>query len=48
MIEDFIIQAGYLLDSGIIIKKINISEMSAVQLSALLLEHVEVFDQLKK
>ena len=45
MIEDFIIQVGYLLDSGIIIKKINISEMSAVQLSALLLEHDEIIEK---
>ena len=45
MIDDFIIQAGYLLDSVIIIKEITIYEMPLVQISALLLEHDEVFEQ---
>ena len=48
IIEAFIIQAGYLLDSVIINNKITISEMSAVQLSALLLEHDEIIEKLKK
>ena len=43
MIESFIIQAGYILDSIIINKKITISDMPVVQLSAILLEHDEVF-----
>ena len=45
MIDDFIIQAGDLLDSVIINNEITISEMPVVQLSALLLEHDEVFEQ---
>ena len=45
IIEAFIIQAGYLLDSVIINNKITISEMSAVQLSALLLEHDEIIEK---
>ena len=45
MIDSFIIQDGDLLDSVIINKEITISEMPAVQLSALLLEHDEVFEQ---
>ena len=48
MIDTFLIQAEDLLDSNIIKNKINISEMPSVQLSALLLEHDEVFEQLKK
>ena len=48
MIGNFIIEAGYLLCSVIIKNKIPISEMPTVQLSALLLEHDEVFEQFKK
>ena len=48
MIGAFINQAGYLLDSVIINNKITIYEITAVQLSALLLEHDESFEQLKK
>ena len=47
MIDAFIIQAGGLLDSVIINKEITISDMPAVQLSALLLEHDKVFEKLK-
>ena len=47
MIHAFIIQAGYILGSVIVNKKIAISEMPAVQLSALLLEHDKVFEQYK-
>ena len=48
MIDAFIIQAGDLLDSVINNNKITISEVPAVQLSDLLLEHDEVSEQLKK
>ena len=48
MIDAFIIQYLYLLDRVIINRKITISEMPAPQLSALLLEHDEVFEQLEK
>ena len=48
MIDAFIIQAGGILGSVIINKKITISEMPVVQLSALLPEHDEFFEQLKK
>ena len=48
MIDNFIIQAGDSLDSVIINDKITISDMPAVQLSVLLLEHDEVFEQLKR
>ena len=44
MIELFTMQYIYLLDSIII----NISEIQAVQLSALFLEHDEVFEKLKQ
>ena len=47
-IDPFIIQDGYLLDSVIINNKITISEIPEVQLSALFLQHDEVFEQLKK
>ena len=46
MIDAFIIQYGDLLDSVIINNKITISEMPEVQLSALLVEHDEVFEKL--
>ena len=39
MINAFIIQAVYLLDSAIINNETTISKMPAVQFSALLLEH---------
>ena len=48
MIEAFIIKSGYLLNIVIINNEITISDMPAVQLSALLIEHDEVFEQLKK
>ena len=48
MIDDFIVQAVDLLDSVVINKYINISEMSTVQLSAPLLEHDEVFEKFTK
>ena len=48
MIDGFIIQAGYILDIVIVNNKITISEIPAVQLLALLLEHDDVFDQFKK
>ena len=48
MIDAFIIQAGDLLDSVIINDSITISEMPAVQLSDLLLEHDEFFEKFKK
>ena len=48
IIEDSMIQSVDILDSVIIINKITLSEMPVVQLLALLLEHVEVFEQLKK
>ena len=48
MIDTFIIQAGDLLYSVIINNKITISEIPAVQLPALLIEHDESFEQLKK
>ena len=47
MIDAFIIQAGDLLDRVIINNKSNIYEMPAVQLSDLLLEHDELFEQFK-
>ena len=47
MIDDFIIQTEYLLDSIIINNKISISEISGVQLLALLLEHDEFFEKFK-
>ena len=43
MIDAFIIQAGDLLDSIIINNKIDIYDMSAVQLLALLIEHDDFF-----
>ena len=43
MIDAFIIQAGYQLRSVIINNEINISELIAVQLSALFIGHDEVF-----
>ena len=48
MIDAFIIQDGDLLDSIIVNNEITISEMPAVQISALLLEHDEIFEQFKK
>ena len=45
MIDGFIIQSGYLLDSVIINNKITIYEIPEVQLSALHLEYDEVFEQ---
>ena len=39
MIDDFIVQAGDILDSVIINNKITISEMPAAQLLALIPEH---------
>ena len=48
MIDAFIIQTGDLLDSVIIDNGITISEIPAVQLLALLLEHGEFFEQFKK
>ena len=48
IIEDFIIQAGDLLDSVIIDHGITISEMPEFQLSALTLEHDEIFERFKK
>ena len=47
MIDAFIIQYDDLLDSVIINNKITIYKMPAVQLSDLLLEHDEVFEQFK-
>ena len=47
IIDAFIIQARYPLDNVIINKKITISEIPAVQLLALLIEHDEVFEQFK-
>ena len=47
MIDAFIIQYGYLLDSVIIYNEITISDMPEVQLLALLIEHDECFEQLK-
>ena len=47
MIDVFIIQAGYPLDSVIINNSITISNMPVVQLPALLLEHDEVFEEFK-
>ena len=47
MIDNFIIQAGDLLDSIIINDEITFSEMPAVQLSSELLEHDEVFEKFK-
>ena len=47
-IDAFIIQAGDLLDRVIINNEITISEMPSVQLLDPLLEHDEVFEQLKK
>ena len=43
MIVAFIIQAGYLLDRVIINNKIDIYDMSAVQLLAILIEHDDFF-----
>ena len=48
MIDAFIIQYGYILDSVIINNKITISEMPVVQLLDLLLERDDFFEQLKK
>ena len=48
IISTFIIRAGDLLDAVIINSEITISKMPAVQLLDLLLEHDEVFEQLKK
>ena len=48
MIDAFLIQAGDLLDSLIINNESTISKMSAVKLLSLLLEHDEVFEQLKR
>ena len=48
MIDASIIQDRDLLDSVIMNNKITISEMPAIQLSALILENNEVFEQLKK
>ena len=47
MIDSFIIQAVDILYNVIIDNKINISEMPAVQILALLLENVKVFKQFK-
>ena len=47
MIDSFIILDVFLLDRAIINNEITISEMPAVQLSALLLEHDKVFEQYK-
>ena len=47
-IDTFIIVSGYILNSVINNNEINICDMSTVQLLAPLLEHNEVFDQLKK
>ena len=43
MIDAFIIQDRDLLDSIIINNKVNIYEMPAVQLLALLIEHDDIF-----
>ena len=48
MIDDFIVQAGDILDSVIINNRINISDMPVVQLQAIILEHDEVFEQFKE
>ena len=48
IIYAFIIQAGYLLDTVIINNEINFSDIPAVQLLVLLLEHDDCFEQLKK
>ena len=45
MIDAFIVQAGNLLDIVIINNKSTISEMPAVQLSDLLIEHDKYFEQ---
>ena len=47
MIDAFIIKYGDILDSVIINKDTNIYDMPAVQILAPLLEHDEVFEQLK-
>ena len=47
MIDAFIIQSGDILDSVIINNEIAISDMPAVQLSDLLIEHDKVFEQFK-
>ena len=48
IIGTFIIQSGDLLYSFIINNKITISEMPAVQLLDILLEHDECFEQFEK
>ena len=48
MIDAFIVQSGDILDSIIINIEITIYDKPVVQLLALLLEHDEVFEQLKK
>ena len=47
MIDAFIIQSGVLLDSVIVNKKIDFSEMPGIQLSALLLDHDIFFEKIK-
>ena len=47
IIDDFIVQAGDILDSVIINNNITVSEMPAVQFSDLLLEYDEIFEQFK-
>ena len=48
MIDDFIIQSVYLLDSAIINDETTIPMMPAVQILVLLLEHDELFVQFKR
>ena len=48
MVDTFIIQSGDLLDSFIINNEINIFEMTAVQLLAVLLEYNEFLSNFKK
>ena len=45
MIDNFVIQAGDILDKVIINNKITIYDMPAVQILALLLEHDEVIEK---
>ena len=47
MIEDFTIQTRNLLDRLIVDNEVTISEIPEVQISDLLLEHDELFEQFK-
>ena len=47
MIDNFIMQAGDLLDKVITNNEIDIYEMPAVQILALLLDHDKIFEQLR-